>query len=125
LDTSRVVSHRIEHTAAGDNGNSHAIDFGIEQVGPVTAGVHPLIVNPRRTWTDGYILLNQAEVRFGLTGTFGEVELAGVTVRDWTLGRHAKAMFSSRNGQRAIPFEGPGSRSLSRLVCQSHQLLGI
>jgi len=77
-----IVGYGIERAATGDNGNSHAVHVGVQQVGAVVRRVHPRIVNRGRIGANRHVLLDQAEVRAGLFGTLAHIRLAHILMRD-------------------------------------------
>ena len=123
LDGARVIGYRIKHAAALHHGHADAVDLGIEQVGPVSGRVHPLVVNHCGGGADGDVFFNQVKVRACLAGATGEVGFAAVAMGDGSLGGHAPAVDERRCRQSRVPLQAACAGLLPRLVCKRQQLL--
>ena len=52
-------------------------------------GIHPGLVDSRRVGIDGDVLLDQAEMRTGISGAVGQFRLAVIAVGNRAVLRHA------------------------------------
>lgn len=127
-----VVCDCVENAAVGDDGDTDAIDLGIEQIGAMTGRVHPLVVNLGRRWTDSDVFFNQIEVCACLPRAPGNIGLTPVTVRDRSFSSHAHAMLPRSCRKRFIPLQPACAilspsliRECKELLCRGrYQLIG-
>ncbi len=94
-DGALEIGDGIENAPAGDHGDSHVVNLGVEQIGAVVGGVHPFFVNAGGGGANGYVLFNQAEMGTRLPRPLVEIGLASVAVGDGSLGCHAQAVLAS------------------------------
>lgn len=120
-----VIGDGVENAAGGDDSDANAVDVGAEEIGAMAGRVHPLVFNAFGRRADGDVFFNQAEVGAGLSGSAGEVGLAGVAVRDGSLESHTAAMGESGLGEIGVPVNGADAGLRAVLVGEKEQLLGV
>ncbi len=101
-----VVGDGVENAAGRDDGDAGAVDVGTEEIGAMAGRVHPLVLNAFGRRADGDVLLNDAEVGSGLSGSTGDIGLACVAMSNGPFGSHATAMGESGFSEIGVPVDG-------------------
>ena len=118
-----VVGHGVQAVRGIDDSDADGVDVGIDEIGVVMFGVHPLVVDGLWQWGDGDILFNEREVDAGGGGAGGEVWLAGKLMGDGVLGGDALGVKACSNREGGVPLERRQVQLGPRLVCEVDKAL--
>jgi hypothetical protein len=82
FDGAGEIFDGVELMITGHDGDAYRVDLGIEQVGTVTCGVHPEVVDDDGSWSLAYVFADKAEVCSSVGSSLGEFGLVGKLVGD-------------------------------------------
>ena len=82
FDRAGEIFDGVELMFTGDDRDANRVDLGIEQVGTVTFGVHPEVVDDDGSWSLAYVFADKAEVCSSVGSSLGEFGLVGELVGD-------------------------------------------
>ncbi len=88
-----------------DESYPYVIHLGIEQIGTVFGGVHPLAIDLRRGRANRCAFRNQAEVRSGAAGSLCKSRLTIKLILDRLFGDHTQAVLAGSLSERRVPLQ--------------------
>jgi hypothetical protein len=95
-----------ELAVALEDGDADGVEVGVEEIGAVGPGVHPLGVDVSGGRSLGDVLGEGAEAGTGRGGARGKVGLAGELMRQPILLGHAQGVLVCSAGERRVPLQG-------------------
>jgi hypothetical protein len=123
-DRASIVGDRVVEPAAHDYRDAYSVCLGIQQIGAMMGGKHPVFVERPCPRVQSYILLDQAEMGACVARAGCQIGLALKTVGNRLVFSHTQTVLEGGSAQRRIQLERSNSSGGASLIGLKQQLFG-